>query len=302
MDSRPFNPFRLSFRIKDRRNPDLPTSISQADRSGSTQVKTIEEEIFKTIERLEVEKAENLLQTHPDLDINWQNENFSSYSMLHMACRLNLPTVVSRLLRYPGINVNLREEEGRTAFSASCKYGSLDAVKLLLLDNRVDMNIPINRGYPPLTSAIYWGHPEIVKHILASGREVDHAKKSKNNFAHSFFDEDGLLEVFNLLDAYIKNPSATSKELRKKLNYADPNPVRVLLLVILFCDGYFTIDSSGRDPKMVQFFNLMQKLTYDAQMVVCNRLYSNGANFISSSRINQILGVMVQEGTLEISN
>ena len=60
---------------------------------------------------------------------------------LHTACLTNDSISVVQLLAAPGVDVNARDKEGMTPIMVSTRYCSVEALKLMLEDPRVDLDV-----------------------------------------------------------------------------------------------------------------------------------------------------------------
>ncbi|XP_023348120.1 uncharacterized protein LOC111716847 [Eurytemora carolleeae] len=65
---------------------------------------------------------------------------------LHVACRFNIVSAVSDMLRHPGILVNEKTILGSTPLMVAVKYASKQAVEHLIRDKRVDLDTVDNRN------------------------------------------------------------------------------------------------------------------------------------------------------------
>ena len=70
----------------------------------------------------------------------------------------------------PGLDVNERDEGGRSALWCQCSMGRSRNVALLLADARVDPNLADSDGYTPLYIAANLGEDRCVAHLLADRR------------------------------------------------------------------------------------------------------------------------------------
>ena len=93
------------------------------------------------------------------------------WSLLHVASKLNLPSVVSAILER-GVEANLKVQGGRTALSIAARAGNEEVVKILLARQDVDRNIQDNYGNTPLRSAVRLRRVAIVK-LLLDRKDVD---------------------------------------------------------------------------------------------------------------------------------
>lgn len=95
----------------------------------------------------------------------------SCSSLLHVASKLNLPSVVSAVLER-GIEVNLMIQGGRTPLSIAAEAGSEEVVKVLLARQDVDGNIHDDYGQTPLMRAVKSRRTAIVE-LLLDREDVD---------------------------------------------------------------------------------------------------------------------------------
>jgi len=88
--------------------------------------------------------------------------------------------VAEKLLQNPKINPNCQwgYNNDWTPFNIACFNGYIDIVKLLLNDNRVDINKADNYGFTPFWNACENGHAEIVR-LLLNDKRVDINKSGK---------------------------------------------------------------------------------------------------------------------------
>ena len=73
------------------------------------------------------------------------------------------------------------DKDGWTPFYSACGNGYIEIIKLLLNDQRVDINKASNDGWTPFYSACSNGHIEIIKLLLNDNR-VDINKTENDNF------------------------------------------------------------------------------------------------------------------------
>ena len=178
---------------------------------------SIEGQLYKLLDNYDKnndKKAKEIILQNPSLNINWQNKNDSNWTCLHNACWHNRYEIISLLLtQYPNINPNLQHIGGSTPFHVACTRNSIESVKLLLNDERIDINIKNTYGFTGLTYAADRGFIATIEYILASMRHItlipnaiDNAKKGNNS------------EIVKLLESYHAQPAITTKHLRAKLN------------------------------------------------------------------------------------
>jgi ankyrin repeat protein len=126
----------------------------------------------------ELEKVTPLLRD-PSVDVNWRDED--GRTALYNACANSHLATVEYLLSHPKIDPKLANNNGATPFFVACEKGHRSVVSLLLADPRVDPNKPKNSNSTPLWVASQSGHLAVVQVMLASGREIDTKTKSSFN-------------------------------------------------------------------------------------------------------------------------
>ena len=117
-----------------------------------------------------VEEVGALLRDNPDLNVNCRDTYGNT--ALHHGSTSSRAAVVKLLLAHPDINVNALSVENRTPLSIGCHVGWVSVVRLLLEDPRVDATLPDKRGHNPLWYAVSWGRTDVMKWLIASGRDL----------------------------------------------------------------------------------------------------------------------------------
>ena len=248
------------------------------------------------------------LLKHPRVEINKPtNERGGSFNI---ACQQGCTGVVSLLLNDPRINVNHPGNNGASPFNIACQNGRQDVVSLLLDNIGVDVNIPNNNASTPLWFASQNGYLGIAQLILVSGREVDTQTKSiagtarwNGKTAADIARYQGVrvkpageLEeeynrrkrngpmIANWLDSYDVDAITTRQQLRELPELRDSFTSDLFALVIFLCDGLLTTSAgSSASPsheKAVRFFQSVQCLPMELQMVLCNRAFGAGKDHI----------------------
>jgi len=117
------------------------------------------------------------LTADPEVDVNWQDTE-GQRTPFYRACGHGRVEVVAHLLRVPGLDINLRRDNGATPFAIVCDQGHTRVAELLLQDPRLDINRRNREEITPLWFAAHCGCLDVVQQILASGRFVDVTAKS----------------------------------------------------------------------------------------------------------------------------
>jgi len=145
----------------------------------------MEEQLYQACEDGKVEDVVRLLQ-NSQININWQNQNDDLRTPLNIACQKGHLDIVKLLLKDEKIEVDKATNYGATPFNSACYNGHLEIVKLLLNDERVDVNKAANDGWTSLWSACVHGHIEIVK-LLLNDQRVDVNKAGNVGFGTPFY-------------------------------------------------------------------------------------------------------------------
>lgn len=169
----------------------------------------MESKLWKAVKARNISEARECLRLAPGLPVNWKNEVYLGWTSLHTACWEGLVELVQLLLAHPNIDVNTKASSyNQTPLALACSNGKVDVVKVLLRDPRVSLNDEDSAGKTPLKHAAANKYVEVVKWMIASGREVllETAKEKK--------EEDFGLQV---LERFLKNPQETRAEVRREL-------------------------------------------------------------------------------------
>lgn len=94
-----------------------------------------------------------------------------AFSPLHCATDSNKTGVVELLLAQPGVDKNVRSEQGYTPLWYAVREGSQKSV-MTLLAHGVDVDVPDHRGRTPLLVAVQKSNQEIVKMLLDAGAKA----------------------------------------------------------------------------------------------------------------------------------
>ena len=127
--------------------------------------------MWAAVQNGDAKELAELMRQDPGFNVNMDYGN--GWTLLHHACNgHSRSAVIPLLLAHPDIDVNGKDEHGRTPFYYAC-YGSTTCVRELLKDSGVKVNEPDNFGSPPLWVAATFGHLDIIRWWIASGREMD---------------------------------------------------------------------------------------------------------------------------------
>ena len=131
--------------------------------------------------------------------------------------------IIKLLLQHPAINVNqLSKLKNQicTPLYVACRNGQIEAIKLLLQRDDIDINKPRNDGATPLWTASKNDHYDAVKLLLGSGKHIDALKKTvagneerNDKTAAKIARLKGHNDIANLIEGFQQNPILWSKGL-----------------------------------------------------------------------------------------
>ncbi|RYP21591.1 hypothetical protein DL767_009231 [Monosporascus sp. MG133] len=130
-------------------------------------------------------------------------------TVLFSAAKMGQKSVVEQLLASGKVDVNLKDNDGRTPLSQAAGNGHEAIVKLLLATGKADIDTKDNYGWTPLWYAAKNGHEAIVKLLLATGKADIDSKDNDGRTPLSYAAEKGHKEVVSIL---IKNANVNATE------------------------------------------------------------------------------------------
>lgn len=226
------------------------------------------------------EEARTILREHPEVDVNWKNEELANKTALHRACARGHPNIVTLLLSHPDIDANPQSETGITPFFEVCYKGTTSCARLLLKDPRVVLDCPDIFGKTALWNAVRRGHIEVIKWWLASGRELD-LGRSRNwrTDPIAMGQKTGQVDAVDLLKRFKEDAKKTRHEMRVEVGWYAETAAEVFALVIFLCDGLLKIRAEGQS-NAARFMRIMCELPMELQMMLCRRAAGSAAENI----------------------
>jgi ankyrin repeat protein len=120
----------------------------------------------------------------PWIEIYWAIEPYSigcpsrGSNLVHIVSRYGLMNLLSCFLEMDKVDVDSKDEDGRTPLSWAARNGHEAVVKILLDTGKVDVDVRNRNGWTPLSLAAGNGREAVVKMLLDTGKvDVD----SKDN-------------------------------------------------------------------------------------------------------------------------
>jgi len=258
-------------------------------------------------------EIQQLLQTKPNLSINFQTNEYPHYSPLHLACSQGKLALIELLLNHPGVDPNFQNIFSVTPFLTACEFGRASAVQLLLQDKRVDVKLCDMLGRSGFWYAVYSGHVDCVECMLIHNKLMQvqvyggwssagaYLSRSVMELARLRKKED----VENLLKAFQADPDSVIQDLQFKGTFK--NAARTFIFGVMICDDYFSIPSSSSSSPSSQdhqnarrFFRILINLPMELQMLICNRLHRVNKIFIPVEAVNHELRYVLRNLLLRL--
>jgi len=227
--------------------------------------------------------SELMMRQDPVFNVN-KSLDGSGWTLLHYACfGRERSAVIPVLLAHPDINVNVRDTDGGTTFSCFCHYGSTSRVREMLKDSRVKVNEVDVYGFTNVFWVAQYGHIDIIKWWIVSGREMDLGESGDEKAdAIGVAKKEGNTEVATLLERFKENPEETRHVIGVELGLVDELAAEVFALVVFVSDGILQVDNPvDSTTPAARFFRISTQLPLELQMVMCYRVVGLSKEIIS---------------------
>jgi len=213
---------------------------------------TLEDRLADAISEGQEQVALQLLERHPDLEVNALGEQRNT--LLHLACQRNHPGIVRRLLAHPAIDPNTPSRKTFTSPLVTAAYwGRLESVQVLLQDPRVDVNRAEFDGRTALWWASCFNYPGIIRWLMAlRGRELDVGTSvtcgaAKYNPLDVAINRNAECAV-KLLQDFAADLPGTIARLRRELRVAELQAAEYFAVVVLLADDLYLLPSPLLSP------------------------------------------------------
>lgn len=236
-----------------------------------------------------VERMEELLESYPDLDVNYSS-SWDGYTALHWAAMLDHKEALKLLLAHPRVDVNAKCTSGCTPLAKGiCEHIRLDLVELFVNDARTDLDAVGWRDESVVWTAVHRHRADIVDLFVASGREFDvrdPAKGAKTSSA--LYSED--FETHSRMADFIVAPVRARHEARIRLGHLERAAAGFFALVVSTCDGLLRIQPR-RHPRWdaEKFLSIVTRLPMELQMLACLRVCQSSRTCISAKDTERAL-------------
>jgi len=222
------------------------------------------------VENGNAEELAELMRQDPGFNVNMELDDYG-HTLLHCACGGGDRSfhVIPLLLAHPGIDVNLKDIYGWTPFFFACSTGYTSCAREMLKDSRVEANEPTNDGETPLWRAAYYGHLDVIKWWIASGREMDLGKPEdvEKTDAIGMAKMYGYTELVTLLERFKSDAAQTRYAMRVEVGWYDELAAEMFALVVFVSDGLLQIKDTTPSPAS-RFFTISRRLPLELQMML----------------------------------
>jgi len=128
-------------------------------------------ELFEAALKGQPELVREVLQ-RPGLNVNWENTTDSNKTAFHLVAATGSQDLIKSFLYHPDIDVNRRTTFRNVPFLLARFNGNPGVMKVLLEDPRIDIVAQDQGGRTPLWWASSDGLVNVVRWMIASGREL----------------------------------------------------------------------------------------------------------------------------------
>lgn len=177
------------------------------------------------------ELAQSLLELSRRWLLNLADHEGRSAFMLACAAGQPMLAVVRDLLACPGVDVNQRDNKGRTALLVAASRDEREVLQLLLTTSGIDANLSDSTGNTALIAASRAGHTAIVEMLLGCNKKLDFNSRSgpQGYTALMWACEEGRADIVRLL-------TSRQQEIDANIASADGSTALMLASKSMFAD------------------------------------------------------------------
>jgi hypothetical protein len=182
-------------------------------------------ELFRAIENKDGEAVYRIARHYADSGdfINWRNPSLHHITSIHYAANNGMAKILEILVSTDQADVNLKCDWDCTPFYHACWNNKVECVKVLLRNERTDVNLPRKQAEgdvrTPLEVCIHNNRIEVIKHWIASGREMEFGTGQNSAF---WIAERWSREVIApLLKRFRAFPEKVREEVRKEIGWGE---------------------------------------------------------------------------------
>jgi ankyrin repeat protein len=132
--------------------------------------------LFREISKLlrnansdQFEKTRNFFFKYPEFNLNSKDGN--GKGLLHYAVDSGRAENVGFLLQFEDLDRNLQNTDGKTAFYYACENEKTKCIEVLLLDLKVNVDLPTKDSKSPVMILVERNYPNEMKMLIESGKQ-----------------------------------------------------------------------------------------------------------------------------------
>jgi len=129
---------------------------------------------FEAASKGSLEEIKGFIRDHPGLNLNQKDSN--GRTALHIACK-NGDHAIVRVLVDSKANLEARERQGNTALQIACRKGDLEVTEFLV-ESKAQLDCSNNEGKAALLTSCRCGNLEVARYMVEAG---ENAKVSDTN-------------------------------------------------------------------------------------------------------------------------
>lgn len=147
-------------------------------------------------------------------------------TILHLAARRNKLSLMKKLVLFPGVDLNVRDQYGKTPLHTAIASNKdcLEVAKVLIGASEIDLNIKDNVGKTPLHRAVDKGNFELAKILIDAGADANGQDVFKKSVLQQTIDMGNFEFAKILIDAGAKVKKLT-KEAKKLMSIDEEEKV-----------------------------------------------------------------------------
>lgn len=192
----------------------------------------------KTIEALHTEKIKNqeIIQKLVDLGLPINTKDNAGQTPLILACKHENKQAVNILIKNDEIEIDLQDNNGKTALMYATLFQNLDIIKTLLSYN-ANINLPDKENDTPLMYAVMLKNLSIIE-LLLKEKANPNVKNNKGQFPITYAakehhnDIDVYTKIIKVLLDYNADPKVQDKFKNTALTYAQRRKNQELINII----------------------------------------------------------------------
>lgn len=267
---------------------------------------SVEDDLRKAMVFGNKQAVQEIFDKHPVLNVNWVDESVvrGRWSLLHYTSWSDDITILKLMLGRADIDTNYKTLSGNTALTLRCMVNHLACFVLLLQHEYVNNSSGVHNH----TIIRVDGRPSLVDYLTIRDQLtfLEYLIVFDNKL-HSYCQQRDLANwlasmginniSLQLLQRFLDDPTTVRYQLMLKLGTIEKLTADIFAIVIFLCDGLLqrttsspagsdtTTDSGVNHLNAIRFFNIVQQLPMELQMMICYRIVGSANEIVHSSMV-----------------